>query len=88
MSATKRKNPYQMLLEEIKDWCRKVKFRHEKVMWVYQKNRLNQGWPLRNLYERVKAAEQLGYDVILIANDEGLSVRYRKQVPNIPYSWQ
>lgn len=88
MRATKRKNPYQMLLEDIKDWCRKVKFRNEKVMWVYPKGRLNQGWPLGDLYERVKAAEQLGYDVILIANDEGLSVRYRKQVPSIPYSWQ
>ncbi len=84
----KQKNPYQRLLDEIKDWCRKVKYRHEKTMWLYPKNRLDEGWALRDLYERTQAAQQLGYDVQLVASDDGLSVRYKKQVPSVPYSWE
>ncbi len=49
---------------------------------------LNEGWALQDLYERTKAAEQLGYDVQPVANDEGLSVRYKKQIPVIPFSWE
>ena len=84
----KPKNPYQRLLDDIKDWCRKMKYRHEKTMWLYPKSRLDEGWALRDLYERTKAAEQLGYDVQLVANDDGLSVRYKKQVPSVPCSWE
>lgn len=84
----KRKNPYQRLLDDIKNWCREVKYRHEKVMWLYPKAKLKQGWDLHDLYERTQAAQQLGYDVQLVATDDGLSVRYKKQVPSVPYSWE
>lgn len=84
----KPKNPYQRLLDDIKEWCRKVKYRHEKTMWLYPKNRLDEGWALRDLYERTQAAQQLGYDVQIVATDEGLSVRYKKQVPSVPNSWE
>ena len=84
----KQKNPYQRLLDEIMEWCQKVIYRHEVTMWVYPKNRLVEGWELHTLYERTKAAEQLGYDVILVATDEGLRVSYKKQIPFIPIEWR
>lgn len=85
---TKPKTPYQRLLEDIKKWCYKVRCRHEKIMWMYPKKRLNEGWNLGDLYERTMAAEQLGYEVRLIANSEGLTVIYKKQVPDVPYEWK
>lgn len=84
----KRKTPYQMLLKEVKEWASKVRYRHEKEMWLYPKKYLTNGWSMAELYERVSAAEQLGYDVVLYATKDGLSVRYRKQIPNVPLKWQ
>lgn len=83
----KTKNPYLRLLDDIKDWCHRVKYRHEKDMRSYPKSKLAEGWRLDDLYERTKAAEQLGYDVQLVAHDNGLTVRYKKKVPDVPYSW-
>ena len=84
----KRKNPYQYLLEQIKEFCDNLKYRHQITMWKYPKNRLSEGWPLLKLYERVKAAEQLGYDMQVIAQDDGLLIQYVKQIPHIPGEWR
>ena len=48
----------------------------------------DRGWKLLDLYERTKAAEQLGYDVQIVAGDDGLSVYYKKKVPDVPCAWQ
>jgi hypothetical protein len=48
-------------------------------MWHYPKAKLNDGWPLGGLYERVAAADQLGYDVVLSVAEEGLRVHYQKR---------
>jgi hypothetical protein len=85
---TKRKNPYVMLLDEIKEHCRKIRFRHTKAMFWYRKEALATGFRLDDLYQRVQAAEQLGYDVVLKAEDDGLHVQYVKKVPQTPYSWE
>ena len=82
-----RKNPYIMLLGHIKEYCHKVRFRHTVEMFNYPKNNLSGSWNLTDLYERTKAAEQLGYDVQLTANDVGLIVHYKKKVPDVPYEW-
>lgn len=84
----KPKTPYQHLLEDIQDWARTVAYRHEVLMWRYPKARLTEGWTLNELYERVTAAEQLGYDVQLRADDDGLLVYYKKKVPDVPYNWK
>lgn len=84
----KQKNPYQRLLDDIKEWCQKIRLRHEVVMWFYPKDRLDEGWALRDLYERTRAAEQLEYEIIIVADDRGLHVRYRKKLPAIPYAWE
>lgn len=82
------KNPYTRLLEEIREWCCKLLRRDKREMWFYPKKQLNDGWPLTDLYERVSAAKQLGYDVVLEANEMGLIVKYIKQIPNIPSTWR
>jgi len=87
MKNQKPKTPYQRLLEDAREFAGQVKYRHEKLMWRYPKEKLNTGWALNDLAERVSAADQLGYDVILRNSDDGLSVYYRKKVPDTPYAW-
>ena len=82
------KTPYQRLLEDITKFCGKLRYRHTVVMWVYPKNRLNESWRLGDVYERVCAAEQIGYDVLLQAKDDGLHVVYKKKAPDVPYEWR
>lgn len=82
----KPKNPYQRLLDDVKKFACSVKYAHRKVMWVYPKGRLKEGWKLDDLYERAKAADQLGYDVRIVAGDDGLRVEYVKRA-DVPYSW-
>jgi len=83
---TVRINPYQRLLKDVKDFAWKVKYASRKIMWTYPKARLSEGWSLADLHARVSAADQLGYDVHLIANDEGLVVKYVKRA-DIPFGW-
>lgn len=84
----KRKNPYQMLMEDIRDYCRKIRFRHTVTMWRYPKDTLKTDqWNLFDLSERVQAADQLGYDVTLEMKHDGLYVLYVKKVPEIPLRW-
>ncbi len=54
-------------------------------MFLYQKDRLTEGWELRSLWERAAAGEQLGYEVQLKATPEGLVVEYIKKLPNTPW---
>jgi len=85
--TTKRISPYTRLLNQIKQFVAdNIKYRHKKLMWRYPKKRLNEGWNLDDLHERIQAADQLGYDVQLIANDSGLEVHYIKKI-NIPFGW-
>lgn len=88
MAEIVRKNPYQRLLEEIRDWCRLVTYRHEVTMFVYPKYKLNEGWSMKEVWDRTAAAEQLGYDVQIIADNDGLTIKYKKKLPKVPYSWQ
>ena len=83
----KPKTPYQRLLEEASDFARKVKFAHIRLMWFYAKERLGDSLSLDHLNERVQAADQLGYDVILRSTERGLEVLYRKQMPTPPWNW-
>ena len=83
----KRLNPYQRLLNEVIKFMRELKYRHTHVMWRYPMNKLNDTWSLKDLYERTKAAEQLGYEVKLIAKDDGLVVMFEKNIPNIRVDW-
>lgn len=87
-SMSVKKNPYQYLLEKIKNFCAALQYRHTITMFVCPKKDMNTiRYDLLSLYQRVKAAEQLGYDVELTATDEGLVVKYKKKIPDIPWDW-
>jgi hypothetical protein len=80
--------PYIRLLSEAKKWAFSAKHRHTVSMFWYARAKLGDGWSLTDLYERTKAADQLGFDVRVVAKDDGLHVQYVKRCPEIPYGWQ
>ena len=77
-------NPYQRLMARFKEYANKVEYRKKTTMCVYPKNKLTEK-DLKDLYERVAAAEQLNYDVQLFATDDGLSVKYIDKNPKRPW---
>ena len=84
-------NPYQRLLEEIKDFCLRVKYpKRIDIGWFYPKKSLadGDGFPLQNLYYHVQAAEKLGYDSVLRINDQGLTIVFVEKKPDIPREWR
>ena len=80
-------NPYQRLLDKIAEFCDSLKNRHLRIMFIYPKEELNTNWSIPQLYERVVAADQLGYDVKLKATTEGLEFWYEKRI-EIPIEWK
>lgn len=76
--------PYARLKEIVLRVIGRVKYPHQVEMWIYPKDRLKENWSLAELYERVAAADQLGYDVFLCVGKDGLRVIYRKR-PDIEY---
>ena len=80
--------PYQRLLDTAAEWARKVTWRKERGMWTYPKAQLGEHWSMSDLYQRTLAAQQLGYHVILVADEKGLMVRYREDVPQAPYEFR
>jgi hypothetical protein len=83
---TKPITPYQRLMDDFKDFANAVEFRKRKSMWTYPKNKLSESWPLNDLYERVSAADQIGYDVRLLATEGGLEVQYIEKNPKRPWN--
>jgi len=76
----KRFNPYTALLDRAQKFRSQVINPVKRIMWNYPKNELNKtGWRLNDLYERVAAADQLGWDVKLVAAERGLEVHYVKR---------
>lgn len=84
----KRKSPWHYLLEEFQDYVNAVRYRHQKMMFRYKKPDCDKTWRLDDLYQRVQAAEQLGYDVELRATNEYLEVWYIKKLPYLPSRFQ
>jgi hypothetical protein len=59
--------------------------RDSKPMGLYTNKTLKEGnGDLLLLYERTKAADQLGYEVHLVAQDNGLYIGYYKKLPPHP----
>lgn len=82
-------NPYTRLRNSIIEFCNKLNSNSEKFMFNIPKARLHEGWRLDDVYERTVAAKQIGYEVILTADPNGLNIKYRKIIP-VPsrYSWR
>lgn len=85
--TTKRTNPYTALVERCRQYAFNVKHRHRKTMFTYPKVSGDQtGYRLDDLYQRVAAADQLGYDVELVTCANGdLQVQYVRRVEQVPY---
>lgn len=85
MSKPKNKpiTPYQRLLDDYRGFINKVRYANRIIMFSNPKETLARGYRMDDIWERVKVAEQLGYDVILEAKDDALQFVYRKR-PGIP----
>ena len=82
----KRKNPYQMLKDEFRDFCNKVDYPRILPMgWFYPLEWLRHTrWDLTDLYYHVQKREKLGYDAVLKAEADGLHIQYIQKRPPRP----
>lgn len=80
-----RETPYARLLHAVREYSSGVEHPNRRTMWLYPKGKLNDGWSLLDLNERVAAADQLGFDVQVRSLQEGLQVQYVKRPPAINY---
>lgn len=85
----KRTNPYTALLEEINAWVRKLKYRHTVSMFYWSLENLEpeKVWRLDDVYQRTLAAQSLGYEVVIEADEKGMAMKYKKKI-EAPFSWQ
>jgi hypothetical protein len=61
----KRVTPYQRLLAAARSYVSRVEHPTRKALWTCPKDKLAESWRLDNLFERVAAADLLGYDTRL-----------------------
>lgn len=83
------RNPYQDLVNQVNKWLVSVFHPKERRMWFWPAAKLTEGWSLATLNERVIAADQLGFDVVLKPAEHGLEVWYRKRAvlpPGYPFN--
>jgi hypothetical protein len=84
---SKRKTPYDNLLEEAREFGRAIQFRHTQKCWTYPKDKIDSGWGLADLMQHVSAAKKLGYETHLYATDAGLEVVFVKSV-QVPWRFK
>jgi hypothetical protein len=78
MSAT-RQNPYERLADKVRHLVTDIRYASRRTMWVYPAATIcEHAYVLGTLAERVRAAEQLGWNVQLRWLDSGLVVEYVK----------
>lgn len=75
--------PYERLKECFLEWYYSVVNRKTISMWRYDIKDLENDvfFDLLLLYNKVKTAEELGFDVCLYAEEGGLHVKYVKKIP-------
>ncbi len=58
-------------------------------MFTWEMSQLThqKGWRLDELYQRTIAAQTLGYEVVIEADENGMKASYRKSI-SIPYHWE
>ena len=85
----KRVNPYRRLQQIAMEYASQVDWPEKKAMFLIPiaKVRNQTAFSFLDIYERTKAAEQLGYRVVIEARDDGLSFQYIKKPPKIPYEF-
>lgn len=84
--TTKRESPYHRMQRYFREWAQDVVYARRKTMFLYKKSSLDTGWSLSQIYERTIAANQLGYEVIVQADNDGLHFKYIEKRPTeIPW---
>ncbi len=80
-------NPYDRLKSVCREWMRQIIEPEKRLMWTYPLGEMQKGktWNWLELWAKVGAAHDLGYDVMLEAKETGLMVRYVKQAPGPPW---
>ncbi len=80
-------NPYSHLKLVCREWMRQVIEPEKRLMFTYPIDEMLRGktWSFLQLWAKVGAAHDLGYDVVLEAKETGLMVRYVKQAPGPPW---
>ncbi len=77
-------NPYTRLKRACLKWAQSVYSPEKKLLWLYKKSDFDKQVNLYFLYERVGAADDLGYDVRLESRSDGLQVVYVKRPDQPP----
>lgn len=78
--------PRQRLYEKVKAYTSRLQALRTVSLWWYRKADLSSNnYDLSRLYQRALAAQSLGYEVVLHADDDGLYVRYREKIPEVPH---
>ena len=83
---TKPINPYARLMWKFRKWMATCRNRRRTLMWTYSMSDLvaQKAWRLDGLFQRVEAAQQLGYEIHLTADNIGLHVKYVEGLPESP----
>jgi hypothetical protein len=83
---TKPVTPYARLLKQFIKYCDYVEYRDNRKMFLFKRDELLKGYSLSDVYERTRAADQLGFDVILRTDADGLHVEYIRRIPKRPWN--
>lgn len=87
MANKNAKSPYTRLLSDAKSFINKAKNRKQTTMFAGLGKNTN--YSFADVYERMKAAESLGYEVLLVPSSEDgkYSIVYREKFPTIPFEF-
>lgn len=82
----KPKNPYALLKLSAQEFVRKCLTRRTVTCMLFKKENVESGagYDMRDLSQRVQAAQQLGWDVRVRWTDAGLQVEYVEKMPGAP----
>lgn len=75
-------NPYERLKEQFRDFASECEYRRKIDMFVIDKTG---SYSFGDVYERILAADQLGYDVSMTAKDGKIYIKYIKKLPERPW---
>lgn len=79
-----RKNPYVLLKERVRAWASSVLYPRRKHLFLFKKEILA-SCTLEATYQRVTAAQTLGWRVEVKATEEGLTFEYVEQPSTTPW---
>lgn len=90
--AQKRISPYTRLQMAGRKFFHKILFPRRRRMFTFTNARLKEGgWTLWDVYQRVEAAKQLGYEVVVETDGNDLVLNYveRRPAPSeLPYEFK